>query len=58
MEKLLNLFFQKYDTLENRVAIIRFLIYAAILIYIFQNDDKHDQNNSYFNNSNIYCFSI
>jgi hypothetical protein len=41
MEKLLNFFpSKKYNTLENRDAIIKFLIYAAILIYIFQNDDK------------------
>ena len=41
MEKLLNFFPSKnYNTLENRDAIIKFLIYAAIFIYIFQNDDK------------------
>ena len=41
MERLLNFFpSKKYNTLENRDAIIKFLIYAAILIYIFQNDDK------------------
>lgn len=41
MDKLLNFFPSKnYNTLENRDAIIKFLIYVAILIYIFQNDDK------------------